>query len=404
MPTPLLDESLPIPAPWGAYFDEQRLITCPNRKASFNVFIAGKNKGPVVLCLHGGGYTGLTWALVAQQLKDTCRVVAPDLRGHGHSESDDDADLSADTLAADVIALWDRLFNNSEVIMEGRAPLDPIPPVVIVGHSMGGAIATRAAASGAIASLAGLVVIDVVEGTALASLPHMMRILEHRPARFTTLAEAVQWSLSSGTCKNAEAARISIPSQLVFSGHDLNRRSPSPATPTLSGGGATNASFAGGTSLEAIAEDEAGGFGTSLTDTAAVNGINKQQEGGSNEQTNDSGDISPYQHARGRQPSLEKQLKTTAGWRWRTPLQQSAPHWEGWFKGLSKEFLGVSVPKVLILAGTDRLDNDLLVGQMQGKFQLTLLPQAGHAIQEDEPVKTAETIANFIKRFKIGGS
>ena len=35
----------------------------------------------------------------------------------------------------------------------------------------------------------------------------------------------------------------------------------------------------------------------------------------------------------------------------------------------------VTAPKILILAGTDRLDRPLTVGQMQGKFQLVLLPQ-----------------------------
>ena len=35
----------------------------------------------------------------------------------------------------------------------------------------------------------------------------------------------------------------------------------------------------------------------------------------------------------------------------------------------------------------DRLDTPLTVGQMQGKFQLTVLPQAGHAIHEDQPLK-----------------
>ena len=28
------------------------------------------SSGPVVLCLHGGGYSGMSWALVAALLKD----------------------------------------------------------------------------------------------------------------------------------------------------------------------------------------------------------------------------------------------------------------------------------------------------------------------------------------------
>lgn len=38
-------------------------------------------------------------------------------------------------------------------------------------------------------------------------------------------------------------------------------------------------------------------------------------------------------------------------------------------------FLSVRVPKLLMLAGTDRLDKTLLIGQMQGKFQMALLPK-----------------------------
>ena len=50
---------------------------------------------------------------------------------------------------------------------------------------------------------------------------------------------------------------------------------------------------------------------------------------------------------------------------------------EGWYTGLSGAFLGVRVPKVLLLAGTDRLDRELTIGQMQGRFQMVLLPQVG---------------------------
>ena len=46
--------------------------------------------------------------------------------------------------------------------------------------------------------LAGLVVIDVVEGTALSSLPHMQAVLRARPPGFATLEAAVEWAVSSG--------------------------------------------------------------------------------------------------------------------------------------------------------------------------------------------------------------
>lgn len=38
---------------------------------------------------------------------------------------------------------------------------------------------------------------------------------------------------------------------------------------------------------------------------------------------------------------------------------------------------------------------------MQGKFQNTILPKTGHAIQEDAPDKLADVIAKFAIRFQI---
>lgn len=57
-------------------------------------------------------------------------------------------------------------------------------------------------------------VIDVVEGTAMASLKHMGAILERRPSRFRSYKDAIHWALHSGTVHNPEAVEVSIPSQL----------------------------------------------------------------------------------------------------------------------------------------------------------------------------------------------
>lgn len=53
---------------------------------------------------------------------------------------------------------------------------------------------------------------------------------------------------------------------------------------------------------------------------------------------------------------------------WRIDLGQTEKYWSGWFKGLSNTFLNCPVPKMLLLAGIDRLDKDLTVGQMQGEL------------------------------------
>ena len=68
---------------------------------------------------------------------------------------------------------------------------------------------------------------------------------------------------------------------------------------------------------------------------------------------------------------------------------------------MSQLFLGCTVPKLLLLAGVDRLDKDLTIGQMQGKFQMQVLPQSGHAVHEDAPDKVAESVANFLVRNKF---
>lgn len=88
----------------------------------------------------------------------------------------------------------------------------------------------------------------------------------------------------------------------------------------------------------------------------------------------------------------------THRWSWRTDLAATRPYWEGWFAGLSRKFLDAKGGKLLVLAGTDRLDKELMIGQMQGKYQLQVFPEAGHFLHEDQAEKTAMTVAEFYRR------
>ncbi len=99
-------------------------------------------------------------------------------------------------------------------------------------------------------------------------------------------------------------------------------------------------------------------------------------------------------------PSLLRRESTNAAqpWTWRTDLAATQPYWEGWFAGLSRKFLDAKGGKLLVLAGTDRLDKELMIGQMQGKYQLQVFPEAGHFIHEDQAEKTAMIIADFYRR------
>jgi hypothetical protein len=48
-------------------------------------------------------------------------------------------------------------------------------------------------------------------------------------------------------------------------------------------------------------------------------------------------------------------------------LLVSQLYYIGWFEKLSEKFLSVKAGKLLVLAGTDRLDKVLTIGQMQGR-------------------------------------
>src|SRR3546814_2882394 len=42
---------------------------------------------------------------------------------------------------------------------------------------------------------------------------------------------------------------------------------------------------------------------------------------------------------------------------WRTDLAASKAYWHGWFEGMSDAFLNADAPKMLVIAGMDRLDH-----------------------------------------------
>lgn len=83
---------------------------------------------------------------------------------------------------------------------------------------------------------------------------------------------------------------------------------------------------------------------------------------------------------------------------WVMDLNKTIPFWDTWFTGLSKSFVDAPTSKLLILAGTDSLDKELMIGQMQGKYQLIVFQYSGHFIQEDLPKKTSITLIDFWER------
>jgi protein phosphatase methylesterase 1 len=60
-----------------------------------------------------------------------------------------------------------------------------------------------------------MIIIDVVEGTAIEALPFMNQILSDRPRYFESLEAGIKWSIQSTTLRKVESARASIPPQLI---------------------------------------------------------------------------------------------------------------------------------------------------------------------------------------------
>ncbi|GFQ72732.1 protein phosphatase methylesterase 1 [Trichonephila clavata] len=354
------------PVAWDKYFDTYRDVTISDGN-TFRVYLKGSS-GPLLLLLHGGGYSGLSWSLLATTISQLieCQIGAMDFRGHGETHCVDEDNLSAERLSSDVGEVFNTLYGDEDQ-----------PSVVLVGHSMGGAIAVHTVYRDLIPTVIGLVVIDVVEGTALDALQSMQSFLRSRPPSFNNLSTAIEWCVRSGQVRNVESAKVSMPGQLKNS-----------AT--------------GETATKEIHLQQS-------NDQAAVDVLAPRQVPPSDSILEEAEEDEEHKaqnaaNANTGQPSVFKIPTSPAlssKYVWRIELSKTEKFWTGWFEGLSNMFLASSIPKLLLLAGVDRLDKDLTIGQMQGKFQMQVLPQCGHAVHEDDPEKVAEAIATFLVRHKF---
>jgi protein phosphatase methylesterase 1 len=268
-------------------------------------FAKGKNS-VIFLCIHGAGLSGVSFALLASKVTHFASCAAFDFSGHGGYRGQSKTDhFSMQFLTDQTFAVLKHLINKYQD-----------STIVLVGHSLGGAVAAKVAniletgpSHEMRRRVVGLIIIDVVEGSALDALPFMKNLLIGRPKYFNTSDEAIKYMVKSRTLQNEHAARVSTMSQL------------------------------------------------------------SEQDG------------KLY---------------------WKTDLLSSEMWWEEWFKGLNSNFLGCQMPKILILAHADRMDKELTIAQMQGKFKLIVYTtQVGHLIHEDDPDQTADNFLKFLKQFRI---
>ncbi|KAI9828702.1 MAG: Protein phosphatase methylesterase 1 [Thelocarpon impressellum] len=303
------------PLPWSSHFDQELYLTAssPTQVVTHHVYITPPaSSGPLLVTHHGAGSSGLSFAVFTSELRKllpNVGILSLDARGHGDTVvkgeagggSNPSLDLSLETLSSDLVSVVR--------LTQEKLGWTTLPDILLMGHSLGGAVVTNVASQGKLGEkVLGYVVLDVVEGSAIDALQSMQTYLSTRPSVFDSLASGIDWHIRSRTIRNAESARTSVPALLM----------PSPSSPNA--------------------------------------------------------------------------------WLWRTNLASTQPFWEEWFLGLSGKFLGAKGGKLLLLAGTDRLDKPLMIGQMQGKYQLHVFPEAGHFIHEDQPAKTAMAVADFYKR------
>ncbi|KAF3920893.1 hypothetical protein ABW21_db0207370 [Orbilia brochopaga] len=303
------------PIPWTHHFSENLHLTpSANPTSHFNAYYTPSSaSGPLFVTHHGAGSSGLSFAVLASEIRKIlpdAGIFSFDARGHGGTHTDNDQDFRLSTLSDD---LYDALTAAQEHLR-----WETLPHIVLVGHSLGGAVVTDVAKRGLLGDkLLAYAVLDVVEGSAMDALQSMQSYLMTRPVGFASVNQGIEWHVRSRTIRNGRSARVSVPALLY---------------------------------------DYASGGGDASTVTSS------------------------------------------RPWQWRTDLGKTQPFWQDWFIGLSRKFLEARGGKLLILAGTDRLDKELIIGQMQGKYQLLVLPEVGHFVHEDAPEKTAVALVEFYKR------
>lgn len=295
----------------------------------------GEDRAVVFVGHHGAGSCGLTFGMLAASLQAKARllgyncvpgVFSYDMRGHARSSSLNQATenyaMGLDTLTDDAVFVINHFVRS-------KFPNGAVD-VYLVGHSLGGSVLTSLVHDNLARleqpeAIKGLVVIDIVEETAVRALSSMQTYLNHIPREFKSVDDAIEWHLTSNLLNNRVSAMITVP--------DLIHKS-------------------------------------------------------------DSGTF-----------------------RWVCDLRRTANYWGGWFTGLSQNFTSIpnKVSKLLVLANNDYLDKPLIIGQMQGKYQLVIFHNnlniqsstrttlndsnnVGHFIHQDIPDKLAITLLEYVER------
>jgi pimeloyl-ACP methyl ester carboxylesterase len=164
----------------------RRTVAVAGRPASW--LEAGGGAGPALVLVHGAGGAAELWEPQLRDLAGAARVIAVDLPGHGPLGG-----RGCPSVA--LYAGW---------LLRFLAVLD-LAPVVLAGHSMGGAIAQTIALERP-GALAGLVLVGT--GARLRVLARILELLRQRPAAGRDVVRELSYARATPAERVAVADRV----------------------------------------------------------------------------------------------------------------------------------------------------------------------------------------------------
>ena len=189
------------PGDWKKFFPNHIMLD-----KTIPIYYNNNTRGPNLFCLHGAGHSALSFSLLSA-LSKNYRLISYDFRGHGNNVTEPKDDLSMSTLVSD-----------TEKVLLKINELFPKDNIVVLGHSLGGAVAVKTCChifktefnQDLYDKIQGIIVVDVIEGSAMESLPFMKGVIEKRQNEFNTINEAISY-MSSTQIRNLQSCRVSIP-------------------------------------------------------------------------------------------------------------------------------------------------------------------------------------------------
>lgn len=167
--------------PWTDFFDQELLLHQETGDLAMvhHAYLTSPatQKAPLFVTHHGAGSSGLSFAALAVEIRKLlpdAGILSLDARGHGKTgipllvlgkdymdymdKPSDYVDLTLGTLSHDL----EFILNATQE----RMKWDSLPDIVLVGHSLGGAVVTDLAKNGGLGSkILGYAVLDVVESS-----------------------------------------------------------------------------------------------------------------------------------------------------------------------------------------------------------------------------------------------